>query len=156
MHNRPLVYETVFLLLQIASYVEEVEDRVEIRKELESDNAIGRKNVKERKKAGFLSEKAVRMRRKNPTTADHEKLSQSTLRQRCQETMTAALEIHGGSQENQSPGTVGLFEAMEARSSVKDIAEAMSSGSGTKFRNKILPKVYKQDLGIFESSTKNM
>ena len=52
MHNRPLVYETVFLLLQIASYVEEVEDRVEIRKELESDNAIGRKNVKERKKAG--------------------------------------------------------------------------------------------------------
>ena len=46
--------------------------------------------------------------------------------------------------------------AMEARSSVKDLAEAISSGGGRKFRNKILPKVHKQDLGIFESSTENM
>lgn len=70
--------------------------------------------------------------------------------------MTAALEIHGGSQENKSPCTVGLLQAMEARSSVKDIEEAMGSGRSRKFRNKILPKVYKQDLGIFESSTGNM
>ena len=70
--------------------------------------------------------------------------------------MSAALEIHGGSQENQSPGTVGLLMAMEARSSVKDLAEAISSSSGWKFRNKILPKVHKQDLAIFESSNENM
>ena len=70
--------------------------------------------------------------------------------------MTAALDIHGGSQENQSPDTVGLLQAMEVRSSVKDIEEAMGSGSSRKFRNKILPKVYKQDLGMFESSIENM
>jgi hypothetical protein len=109
-----------------------------------------------KRKAGFLSKKAVRMRRKNPTTARCENLGKLTIRKRCQETMSAALEIHGGSQENQSPGTVGLLMAMEARSSVKDLAEAISSGSGRKFRNKILPKVHKQDLGIFESSTENM
>ena len=70
--------------------------------------------------------------------------------------MTAALEIHWGSQENQSPDTVGLLQAMEVRSSVKDIEEAMGSGSSRKFRNKILPKVYKQDLRMFESSIENM
>ncbi len=61
-----------------------------------SESTTIEKNVQERK-AGFLSKKAVRMRRKNPTTARCENLGKSTIRKRCQETMSAALEIHGGS-----------------------------------------------------------
>ena len=64
--------------------------------------------------------------------------------------MVAAIEIHGGSQQNQSPGTFGMLETVEARSSVKDIVEAISSGR--KLKNKVFPKGYKQDLSIFEYS----
>ena len=95
------------------------------------------------------------MRRKNPTTvAETNKVSQSTIQQRSQETMAAAIEIYGGPQQNQSPGTFGMLETLETRSSVKDITEAISSGG--KLKNKVFPKVYKQDLSILQTSTENM
>ena len=63
-------------------------------------------------------------------------------------------EEHGDSQQDQRPGTVGLLDALESRCDVKDIADCISSGSGRKLmKDKVFPKVYKQDLCMFECST---
>ena len=134
-----------------------MEDRVEIEKELGGGTLGSNQGGGARQKVVFLGEKAAGMRRKKPTTALHKNVSVSTARQRCKETMQAAIEIHGGSQQDQRPGTVGLLDTMESRCDVKDIAEAISSDSGRKLmKDKVFPKVYKQDLCIFERSTQNM
>ena len=92
------------------------------------------------------------MRRKNPTNSAG--ISASTARKRRMETIDAATAIHGSSSENYSAATVGLVQTLDKKCSVDSVVDSLKSCK--RFKSKVIPKVYKQDLNIFESSTENM
>ena len=62
--------------------------------------------------------------------------------------------IHGGSSSNTTPATIGMVETVETRSKEEDIVKAVRKTR--KLKGKVLPKLYKEDLGKFESSNENM
>ena len=78
----------------------------------------------------------------------------STETKRRQETMKAACVIHGGSSSNTTPATIGMVETVETGSKEEDIVKAVRKTR--KLKGKVLPKLYKEDLGKFESSNENM
>ena len=78
----------------------------------------------------------------------------STETKRRQETMEAACVIHGGSSSNTTPATIGMVETVETRSKEEDIVKAVRKTR--ELTGKVLPKLYKEDLGKFESSNENM
>ena len=100
----------------------------------------------------FTISKATLRRRKSAPTGEST-CSVSSLRQRKQETIKAACDIHGGSPVNTTPATIGMIEALE-RSKEEDIVKAMKKSK--KMKRKVLPKLYKEDLIKFESSNDNM
>ena len=78
----------------------------------------------------------------------------STRRIRRKETATAANAIHGGSKENPKPGTIGLVEILERKCKDDDIVDGMKNCE--KLKKKVFPRIYKEDLKKYESSTENM
>ena len=78
----------------------------------------------------------------------------STETKQRQETMKAACVIHGGSSSNTTLATIGMVETVETRSKEEDIVKAVRKTR--KLKGKVLPKLYKEDLGKFESSNENM
>lgn len=101
---------------------------------------------------GFSISQATISRRKSVPTGEGS-CSESLLRQRRQETMRAACEIHGGSLEDAAPAMIGMVETLE-RGKEEDLVRAMARSR--KMKRKIIPKLYKEDLVKFESSNDNM
>ena len=60
----------------------------------------------------------------------------------------AACAIHGGSNSNTTPVTIGMVEKMETQSKEEDIVKGVRKT--TKLKGKVLPKLYKEDLGKFK------
>ena len=133
----------------------DIEQSADIRNELIS--ASGGKGEKRKKESDgvYVSEKAARMRRKRPTSIQLQEQGQvigaSTSRKRQMETIQAANAIHGGSDKNPVPATVGLVQTIDSRCRVDSVVGAIDSCS--KIKNKVVPQVYKKGLNIFEGST---
>lgn len=123
----------------------------EIREELV--DGIRQCEAEQRKEEGFtITKEAMSRRQSAPTGTPNCKESSS--KQRRQETIKAACAIHGGSLDGTVPATIGMVETLEKKCKEKDVLAAM--GKCRKIRNKVLPKIYKEDLVQFESSNENM
>ena len=79
---------------------------------------------------------------------------ESTGRKRRKETIIAVCGIHGGNEENLKPGTIGMFETLEKKCKVDDIVEGMKMCK--KLKEKVIPRIYNEDLKKYENSTDNM
>ena len=136
--------------MQVAHLVNEAEELEQIRQELVVEN--GEEVTGHESGESFrISKATVRRRRSAPT--GESTCSVSSLRQRRQETIKAACEIHGGSAVNTTSATIGMIETLE-RSKAEDLVKAMQKSK--KMKGKVLPKLYKEDLIKFESSNYNM
>ena len=123
----------------------------EIREELV--DGIRQCEAEQRKEEGFtITKEAMSRRQSAPTGTPNCKESSS--KQRRQETIKAACAIHGGSLDGTVPATIGMVETLEKKCKEKDVLAAM--GKCRKIRNKVLPKIYKEDLVQFENSNENM
>ena len=67
--------------------------------------------------------------------------------------MAAVNATHGG-QHNLRLATIGMLETLERKCSEQDIVGGMKKCE--KIKEKVLPKVYKEDLKRYESSLDNM
>ncbi|CAB4009080.1 Hypothetical predicted protein, partial [Paramuricea clavata] len=135
----------------VAKLVSEVEAVDEIREELV--DGIRQCEAEQRMEEGFtITKKAMSRRQSAPTGTPSCKESSS--KQRRQETIKAACAIHGGSLDDTAPATIGMVETLEKKCKEKDVLAAM--GKCRKVRDKVLPKIYKEDLVQFESSNENM
>jgi hypothetical protein len=143
-----LMWVSTNITFQVAKLVSDVEDVDQIREELEQE--VRQNEAKETKRAVY-SISARRRQSASPTgTAS---CSESSLRQRRQETMKAASAIHGGSSSSMEPATIGMVDTQEKRSGKKDLLMAIEKSG--KMKKNILPQIYK-DLVKFESSNENM
>jgi hypothetical protein len=72
------------------------------------------------------------------------------------ETVAAVSAIHGadGGQNNSKSVTFGMLETLDSRCSEQDLVSGMKKCR--KIKEKVLPKVYKEDLNRYESSLDNM
>ena len=75
-------------------------------------------------------------------------------RQRQKETISAVSAIHGGSLENLKPGTVGMLETLERKCKECDVLEGVKKSKLIK--EKVFPKIYKENVKLFEQSNSNM
>ena len=98
-----------------------------------------------------ISREGAERQRRRPTGEGS--CSQSTKQRRRNETVAAANVIHGG-QHNLRPATIGMLETLERKCSEQDIVSGMKKCE--KIKEKVLPKVYKEDLKRYESSLDNM
>ena len=129
--------------------VNEVEDLDSIRSELEVDSI----STRQREDAGFsISKRAVKRRKSKPTGGG--KCVDSTRRKRRQNMLAAANAIHGGSDENLRPGTIGMLETLDRKCKVGDIVHGLAKCE--KFKKKVFPRLYKEDLDQYEHSSDNM
>ena len=136
-------------MLQVARLVREVEEVEKLEDEVVEEIKQGRQ---EANSEFSISRQTMVNRQAAPTGTPG--YSGSSGRKRRQETMQAACVIHGGSDSNTTPATIGMVETMETRSKEEDIVEAVRKT--TKLKRKVLPKLYKEDLEKFESSNDNM
>lgn len=135
--------------MQAAQLIGEAEQVDQIRQELVEEN---REVAGHESRESFTISKGTLHRRKSAPTGEST-CSVSSSRQRRQETIKAACDIHGGSMVNTTPATIGMIEALE-RSKGEDIVKAMKKSK--KMKGKVLPRLYKEDLIKFESSNDNM
>lgn len=137
--------------MQVARLVREIEEVGELEGEVVEE--IRQAEAEEQRKIGFsISRKTTATRQAAPTgTPEH---CSSTGRKRRRETMKAACAIHGGSYSNTTPGTIGMVETIEHRSKEEDIVKAVRKTK--KLKEKVLSKLYMEDLEKFESSNDNM
>ncbi|CAB4040834.1 Hypothetical predicted protein [Paramuricea clavata] len=104
----------------------------------------------------ILSDRAVESRKKHPTRFQNKKFSSSlsVQRQRRKETFAAAQKIHGGSEETEVPGAIGIVDTALVKCSQSILVDVMSVNQ--KFNQSVMPSIYKPKLGEFEASTENM
>ena len=136
--------------MQVAKLVSEVEELDEIREELIEENRQEMEGHQQQE--GFRISKATVSRRGLAPTGESS-CSKSSLRQRRQETMKTACEIHGGSLEDTALVTIGMVETLE-KSKEEYLVKTM--GKSRKMKRKVIPKFYKEDLVKFERSNDNM
>ncbi|XP_048587782.1 uncharacterized protein LOC116608628 isoform X2 [Nematostella vectensis] len=120
-------------------------------RKVDSDSRMEGNSQEGGSQKGFLNEKAVYMRRKNPTCFTEGGVMQPgerTIRSRRAETYRASQEIHGGSAE------VGLVDAALVKCSEKVISQGIERNK--RIRNKIIPKFYNNNVKVFEKSNDNM
>lgn len=98
-----------------------------------------------------ITKAAAERRRKKPT--GERNYSESTGKRRRLDTIAAVSAIHGG-QNSSKPGTIGMLETLDRRCKQEDIVDGMKRCP--KLKDKVLPKVYKEDLKRYESSSDNM
>ena len=99
-----------------------------------------------------ISKAATGRRRSKPT--GEECCPESTARKRRIETLEAVNAIHGGSSEMPKPGTIGMIETLNKKCKMDDIVDGVKRSK--KLKEQVLPKVYKEDLTRYESSSDNM
>jgi hypothetical protein len=98
----------------------------------------------------------VESRKKHPRKFENTKFScsSSVLRQRRKETFAAAQNIHGGSEETEVLGAIGIVDTALVKCSQSISGNVMSVNQ--KFNQSVMPSIYKPKLAEFESSTENM
>jgi hypothetical protein len=138
----------LYIIMQVKKLVNEVEDLDSIRTDL-----IGERSRQEEHEVGFRISKAAVGRRKSKPTGG-ESCVESTERKRRRETMALVNAVRGGSEENLNPGTIGMLETLEKKCKEDDIVEGMKKCK--KLKEKVLPRMYKEDLKKYEASMDNM
>lgn len=121
------------------------------------NNGIGREKQAGTSLPAFeVSEKTSFSRKQSPTELkpkENEAIPQRSMYRRMQETLKAASEIHGGSQENRQPALNGMFCTLEKYASAECFKEYMSSSK------KLLDAstaISKDDVTKFEGSRENI
>ena len=104
--------------------------------------------------------KSEKSERKLPTycsTNDNDwtvAVCKSKARQRRKATFDAAVKIHGGKDESSAHAAMGLIDTALVRCPEGILVNAMSSSK--KFSKSVMPKIYKNKLKSYESSSENM
>lgn len=104
-----------------------------------------------------MSDQAVKVRKNNPTRyTNNGKLQpgKRAMRQRRKDTFKAALEIHGGTNADVTPGEIGLLQTVMKNVNTKTLLEGMSNDK--KICGDIIPKISKTGVKLFEKSRENM
>ena len=104
-------------ILQVGRLVREVE-------KLEDEVMEEINQTKHQENSGFSITREIMVNRQAAPTGTPG-YGSSTGRKRRQETMQAACALHGGSNSNTTPATIGMVETMETRSKEEDIVKAV-------------------------------
>ena len=84
--------------------------------------------------------------------------NERTKRRRIAETVKAACKIHGGSEKDMGPSTIGLLQTIEGKCKEKDIYNAIDqpATSMKKMKKAVFPKMYQKELKDYERSIDNI
>lgn len=117
--------------------------------EIEEVDGIKRELRQEDRKAVFLSARAVNERKKCETG---EQLKPTTSRKRRRETLTAAKEIHGGTEG----AHFGLLDTVDKVVKAGEAVNIMEKAKCDNLKQKVFPLIYKKSVVVFEKSDDNM
>lgn len=107
-------------------------------------------------KKGELSDRLRNKRKLSPTSLDETgRISgpERSARRRCQETIKIARALHGATPVNMLPAYEGIIAVLNTNCSLPELTNMVTKCS--KFSGKVIPKVVKDKINIFEKSDSN-
>ena len=105
---------------------------------------------------GELSDRLVNSRKQSPTSlTEAGRISgpERSARRRCEETVKVAQALHGATPTNMLPAYEGIIAALNSNCSVPELANMVKKCP--KFLGKVIPKVVKDKVKIFEKGDAN-